>query len=268
MHNSLTRYNKHSNVTALFSNKGLQMMEALQARATGTADKRTAKYRSVDTVDLVEALLHHVPTLDRDTVSITTRGSKASSTNHVVRIPTANTLLVGGTLVQPELILRNSFAGESTLIMNLGFFRQVCSNGLMVGESLIPSVTLKHIEGPKFETGLDDFFFNTVHLLQSDIVSMLESKVLMGKIVNDRMALTIIETLPVSVAVKKTAESWIVHKYVRREDTTDGGFTAWNVWNIVNEAARQRARDPQGPALVERESKLMDSVVEQFKKAA
>jgi hypothetical protein len=44
----------------------------------------------------------------------------------------------------PQLLLTNSHDGTSSVVLQLGFFRTVCSNGLVVGSNLIEPVRIRH----------------------------------------------------------------------------------------------------------------------------
>lgn len=44
----------------------------------------------------------------------------------------------------PQLLLTNSHDGTSSVVLQLGFFRYVCSNGLVVGSNLIEPVRIRH----------------------------------------------------------------------------------------------------------------------------
>ena len=53
----------------------------------------------------------------------------------------------------PQLLLTNSHDGTSSVILQLGFFRFVCSNGLVVGNNLIEPIRVRH-SGNDFEDRL------------------------------------------------------------------------------------------------------------------
>jgi hypothetical protein len=44
----------------------------------------------------------------------------------------------------PQLLLTNSHDGTSSVVLQLGFFRFVCSNGLVVGDNIIEPVRVRH----------------------------------------------------------------------------------------------------------------------------
>lgn len=44
----------------------------------------------------------------------------------------------------PRIIVTNSHCGDSSLILRVGYFRHVCSNGLLVSEDIFQPITLRH----------------------------------------------------------------------------------------------------------------------------
>jgi len=53
----------------------------------------------------------------------------------------------------PQLLLTNSHDGSSSVVLQLGFFRYVCANGLVVGSNIIEPVRVRH-SGNDFEQRL------------------------------------------------------------------------------------------------------------------
>lgn len=49
----------------------------------------------------------------------------------------------------PEIVLLNSHDGTSSAILHMGLYRQICSNGLVVGESFQTSFRVPHIGDPR-----------------------------------------------------------------------------------------------------------------------
>jgi len=49
----------------------------------------------------------------------------------------------------PEIVLINSHNGTSSTILHMGLFRQICSNGLVVGDSFQTSFRVPHLGDPR-----------------------------------------------------------------------------------------------------------------------
>jgi len=112
-----------------------------------TADQKldtlSSKYQLVKTADIVSQLEAKGYVVDSFKSNNVRKKSKQGYQKHVVRLSNETTLQkVGDTRLQ--LVLTNSHDGTTPLKLSLGFFRLVCSNGAVVGETF-ESYTVKHI---------------------------------------------------------------------------------------------------------------------------
>jgi hypothetical protein len=112
-----------------------------------TADQKletlTNRYQLVKTADIVSQLEAKGYVVDSFKANKVRKQSKQGYQKHTVRLSNETTLQkVGDTRLQ--LVLINSHDGTTPLKLSLGFFRLVCSNGAVVGETF-ESYTIKHI---------------------------------------------------------------------------------------------------------------------------
>lgn len=77
--------------------------------------------------------------------SISRIAEKRNFTKHMIRFRSSdsNVSLVGDSVL--ETVLINSHDGTSRYVLSMGVFRLVCLNGLMVADSLVASISIKHI---------------------------------------------------------------------------------------------------------------------------
>lgn len=61
---------------------------------------------------------------------------------HVIRFNTGHSNVHGNL----QLLAINSHEGSSALTFRMGFYRLVCSNGLIVGSDLIPQIKVRHTQ--------------------------------------------------------------------------------------------------------------------------
>jgi len=104
------------------------------------------KYKVVNSGELIN-LFENQGYMVTNVVETKTRDSeKLGHQLHRIRMTHEkfNTLSYLGT--RPELVITNAHDGSSSLKINLGFYRLICSNGLMVGESILGE-KVKHIGG-------------------------------------------------------------------------------------------------------------------------
>lgn len=107
--------------------------------------EQTEKYRFIPTIKVVDAL--------RDAGFYPVKASQSKAryekkdfTKHTIRFRQSPSLTrpyeVGGII--PEIVLVNSHDGTSAYNMMLGLFRLVCSNGLVVADSKLDSIKVRH----------------------------------------------------------------------------------------------------------------------------
>lgn len=111
--------------------------------AAGAHDSRSDRYTYVPTIQIVDYLEQN----GYGVYSVMQSGSRDESrrghTKHMLRVrPINQTLTVGGT--HPEIVLVNSHDGSSAYRLMAGLFRLVCSNGLIVSQSVIDDYRVRH----------------------------------------------------------------------------------------------------------------------------
>lgn len=111
--------------------------------AGGAHGSRSSRYTYVPTIQIVE----HLQAAGYGVFAAMQSGSrdadKRSHTKHMIRLrPLNQSVIVGGSF--PEIVMVNSHDGTSAYKLMAGIFRLVCSNGMIVAESTIEDVRVKH----------------------------------------------------------------------------------------------------------------------------
>lgn len=136
----------------------------------------------------------------------------------------------------PQLLLTNSHDGSSSVVLQLGFFRYVCSNGLVVGNNIVTPIRVRH-SGNDFEDRLIVAINNIVaqaeKLTQS--IDKLKSKVLTGAEIRTFQR----EALQKRLGTDAKIEDFYMPVY-REEDKAQDLFTVMNVVqeNLIRGGAR------------------------------
>lgn len=134
--------------------------------------------------------------------------------------------------VQPQLLLRNSYHGRTRILINLGMFRLVCKNGLMLGNSF-QAISFKHIgitssDVEQVLATMKDSYENKVAPLVSSLksISMTEEEqmIFAQAALNKRL-----ESLTKKV-ISTDAEALLMTRRIE-----DQGSSAWNVLQRVQE---------------------------------
>ncbi len=189
---------------------------------------RSARYTYIPTVQIIE----HLMKSDYGVFQVNQGGSrqedKRGFTKHMIRLrPLSQPVQVGGT--HNEIVLLNSHDGTSAYRLMAGVFRLVCGNGLIVAESMIEDIRVKHSGNILAEvaSGVDrlkeqlPMIGNAVQTMQAIELSQPEREIFA------RAALT----------VKYGNESPITEQqalgYRRNEDQ---GNDLWKTMNVVQES--------------------------------
>lgn len=123
------------------------MYKAPSVFATQPSAKTTSKYMFIPTIDVVEQIEKQGFSVVAAGQSRTRKADGKDEVKHMVRF--RRNEHVGLQLSEqdksvPELVLFNSHNGLSSFQLNLGLYRLVCSNGLIVGDTLA-SESVKHV---------------------------------------------------------------------------------------------------------------------------
>lgn len=149
----------------------------------------------------------------------------------------------------PQLLLTNSHDGTSSVVLQLGFFRYVCSNGLIVGSNIIEPVRVRH-SGNDFDERLIVAINHIVaqaHKLTESIDKLKAKVMTQAEIVAFQR-----EALQKRLGDVKI-ESFSVPSH-RSEDTAQDLFTVMNVIqeNLIRGGAR---------VIIEQDGKRKDKAI-------
>lgn len=144
----------------------------------------------------------------------------------------------------PQLLLTNSHDGTSSVVLQLGFFRYVCSNGLVVGRNIIEPIKVKH-SGADFDERLIVAINNIVAQAEKLTASIgrLKSKTLTNSEILNFQREALQKRLGDNVKIQSFSMS-----INRPEDTANDIFTVMNVIqeNLIRGGARVVVKDENG----------------------
>jgi hypothetical protein len=118
---------------------------APSALATRPFDAMSAKYQYIPTLNVIEGMIRAGFQPFAASESRTRIKEKRGFVKHMLRFRHAEitqALVVGDTV--PEIVLLNSHDGGCCFQLIAGLFRLACSNGLMVAEAEIASISTRH----------------------------------------------------------------------------------------------------------------------------
>jgi dGTP triphosphohydrolase len=226
-------------------------------------------YLRIETNELVEKVTNVLNSKGMQcSLRINGKGRRTKSTKHTLFFTIENTpATMLGTTIKPQIIVTNSFNGESSLEVAFGFYRLVCSNGMAVsmprGQDDNILQRIRHIKGKTAEQKLKQLEYQIAALADSfeQRIRSLESLVNIG--VRDFEIAAILAGLDLTKKVKEAVHKlWMNPAERRPEDRTN---TVWSLWNIINEQTRLLQRSEAKTQ--ERDSRLLGELLE-LRKAA
>lgn len=140
---------------------------------------------------------------------------------HVIRFDTGLSNAHGNL----QLLAINSHEGSSALTFRMGFFRLVCSNGLIIGSDLIPQIKVRHTSN-----GLLKLNDSVDELLQWQRVAMDNiEKMTSRKLSQDEFEKLAIESVKLRLGEKFTDKIVPLFESKRYQDNSPDLFTVFNV---------------------------------------
>lgn len=117
---------------------------APSAFAPAPHDSRSARYTYIPTSEVIAGLMREGFQPFKATQGNSRIEGKREFTKHMIRFRHASALDVQVGDSVPEVVLINSHDGTSAYKLMAGIFRLVCSNGLVVAESTVGSLSVPH----------------------------------------------------------------------------------------------------------------------------
>lgn len=102
------------------------------------------RYTYLPTVDVIRGMMQAGFQPFAAMQSRTSIDDKREHTKHLIRFRAANVTVSNVGDVFPEIVLVNSHDGTSAYKLMAGMFRLVCGNGLIVADTMIASLSIKH----------------------------------------------------------------------------------------------------------------------------
>lgn len=187
------------------------------------------KYVPVSVLDLVREAYDQGYALTETITPRSKSAAKNSAAYALTLIHTEQREFMGDK-VSSQIQIVNSFDAKKALKIQLGMFREVCSNGLMVGNS-VKSLSARH-QGDKIIESVSSLNLVDPWPEIEAAYSWMSAKI------SDNQAFGIIDSLPISEKAKQDVK----HLYTNPLRIADSRGDVWSLYNTANEAMEGRAR--------------------------
>lgn len=218
-------------------------MEDIAQRApsvfsTTQAEHLSDRYGQVTTADAIGILADYGYNPVQAVQKRPRKACTAEHSHHLIAFSNRNSGM-GGTDGESEVLLYNSHDGSSSLKMMAGYFRFVCSNGLIMGEGF--NAKMRHYKSTTngFEDMLKGILESLPTMLQR-IRTMQETEVSYSQV--DEFSNAALATRWSDKDVSYTqGDKGIYYDHVSVQDVSvpvryeDKGLNAWNVFNVAQE---------------------------------
>ncbi len=193
-------------------------------------------FLNVSNADLTRAFMSVVP--NGEIVTSQPKGATGLFLSCKLQDATVDVPELGG-LLTPQLWMHNANNGSQALTIGVGAFRFVCANGLFIG---LPGMLqkIRHTDGPKANNFLEDF---------GDKIRIAAAMATDGTLIDAGLealettvydAVDLIGSLPtIGMRIKDAAINAAILGKVRPQDDIR---TAWGIYQLVNETARNNSR--------------------------
>ena len=120
-----------------------ELMEIAPSVFTKEKSKKVSKkYSFIPTINIIKDMRK----LGWDVFNATQQKSRnvndLAHTKHMVRLRNLNIGLINDSV--PEIVLTNSHDGRNAFKLHAGIFRMVCSNGMVIADTTIDNIRIKH----------------------------------------------------------------------------------------------------------------------------
>lgn len=188
------------------------------------------RYNVIPTMDVITEFQRFGFDLQDTTMANVANSEKQGYQKHMVRMSTGEKLFGE---MRTDVIINNSYDGTKALHIRVGMFRFVCSNGMVVGHNLIPSLQIKHNN-------------NSWQELVAEFIDTYEEKYIVQKewianMKDHRLSYDDIEELALKALAARHSDKRIQNDFVdpmeinlahRKEDR---GMYSWETYNRMQE---------------------------------
>lgn len=188
----------------------------------------STKYKPIPSIKLLETLTDSGYEVTNFVETTPRKASKQGFQKHMIRLahPELNFNIDG---LRPEIVITNSYDKSSSIKIQLGVFRLVCSNGLVVGKSF-NEYRIRHVGNAL------DKCMSAISSIKVDVPRLAAS---ITRLSNIQLEQEQVKSIARNVAVKLVPKNCLpvipVLTQVRRH--SDSGIDAFSILNVIQENA-------------------------------
>ncbi len=163
----------------------------------------------------------------------TRKQSTAGRGIHLVRLKMVRPFEINGEVLYPEILIKNSYDGSCPLVCELGIFRLVCTNGLVVKSKDLGGIKIRHTGTPW------EACFDIVKGLASNLPKMMTVQQQLAHTNLDSMQITEFAKRAAKIRWENISEDADVEDFIAATRPEDEGSSLWKMFNVVQEKLLQ-----------------------------
>lgn len=193
--------------------------------------KQSSKYAFVSTETLQSFISESFPklTLEKEVVNRVRKIEHLGYQKHRL-VYTMESTEIGDKI---QLVITNSHRGDSGVIIQLGYFRLICANGLMVGKDIFKR-SIRH-------TGKDNIYMKIYDTIKGAYAAMVKLKnareTLMNTTLTETRKVAMVNALFAVREIKDSRKQEIIKRFLKPKREADKADNLWAYFNVIQEAA-------------------------------
>ena len=150
---------------------------------------------------------------------------------HMIRIKTVIPYLLDGEELYPEILIKNSYDGSGKFSVDMGVYRLVCTNGLVIKSHDFTGFNVRHMGTP------EEVAFDTVRAFAKNVPKMVEiHKALAEREMSDEEKIQF-AMKAAQLRWKKEFTAEQAEQLLQAQRPEDEGNSLWKVYNVIQEKA-------------------------------
>lgn len=203
--------------------------------ALQTSKQMSNRYVWMDTTEIVDNLLNltskgePVFELRQIQAKRARKPNGAGRGVHLVRLRTNKSFHVDGETLFPEIVIKNSYDGSCPLVVEMGIFRLVCTNGLVIKSKDLGTIKIRHTGTPA------EAAYDIVKGFAANLPKLVNVQKKLAETSMNEIQIKEFATRAARIRWDNVSEDADVVEFISATRPEDEGNTLWKVFNIVQE---------------------------------
>lgn len=148
---------------------------------------------------------------------------------HIVRLRTNRSFEVDGETLFPEIVIKNSYDGSCPLVVEMGIFRLVCTNGLVIKSKDLGTIKIRHTGTPA------EAAYDIVKGFAANLPKLVNVQKQLAETSLSEIQIKEFASRAARIRWDNVSEDADVVEFISATRPEDEGNTLWKVFNIVQE---------------------------------